>query len=350
MRTETRLQFNQFTRRVAELNNVESSLQSFSVNPSVQQTMEQRIQESSAFLSAINMPGVLDLKGEKIGVGVNSTVAGRTDTSGTGERVPADVTALDSTGYECIQTNFDTAIPYARLDAWARQKNFQTLLRNAITQRQALDRIMIGFHGTSAAATTDRAANPLLQDVNKGWLQKYREDAPKRVMTGGKTAGVVQIGGEDKNTRDFCNLDALVLDVVSTLIDPWHQDDTGLVVVLGRELVHDKYFPIIDQDNAPTEQLAADLVLGNKRIGGLRPVIAPFFPANALMVTSLDNLSLYWQIGGRRRYIQEQPNKNRIANFESSNDAYVVEDYGRGAVVENIRSGDAPAEPEPGNG
>jgi len=63
-------------------------------------------------------------------------------------------------------------------------------------------------------------------------------------------------------------------------------------------------------------------------------------PADALIVTSLDNLSLYWQIGGRRRYIEEQPAKNRVANFESSNDDYVVEDYGRGAVVENIKVGD----------
>jgi len=337
MRTETRTQFNQFTRRVAELNNVDAATLSFSVEPTVQQTMEQRIQESSAFLSSINMPGVIDLKGEKIGVGVNGTIAGRTDTSGDAERVPADVTALDSHGFECVQTNYDTAIPYARLDAWARQKNFQTVLRDAIIKRQALDRIMIGLNGTSIAKTTNRAANPLLQDVNKGWLQKYREHAAKRVMAKGKTDGVVKVGGAD---RDYANLDALVMDVVSNLIDPWHQQDPGLVVVLGRNLVHDKYFPIIDKDSAPTEQLAADLVLGTKRIGGLQPVIVPFMPADALIVTSLDNLSLYWQIGGRRRYIEEQPAKNRVANFESSNDDYVVEDYGRGAVVENIKVGD----------
>lgn len=333
MRTETRVQFDQFTQRVAQLNGVTSAANTFAVEPSVQQTMEARIQESSAFLTAINMPGVIDLKGEKIGVGVNGTIAGRTDTSGNAERQPADVTALDSTGYECVQTNYDTAIPYARLDAWARQSNFQPLLRDAIIQRQALDRIMVGFNGTSIAKTTDRAANPLLQDVNKGWFQKYREHAPSRVLSGGDTPGAVKVGGAG---ADYANLDALVMDVVSTLIEPWHQQDPNLVVILGRNLVHDKYFPIINKDLAPTEQLAADLVLGTKRIGGLQPVIVPFVPANALMVTSLDNLSIYWQIDGRRRYIIEQPQKNRVANFESSNDDYVVEDYGRGALVENI--------------
>ncbi len=43
-------------------------------------------------------------------------------------------------------------------------------VRNAIIKRQALDRIMIGFNGVSRAKTSDRSANPLLQDVNKGWL------------------------------------------------------------------------------------------------------------------------------------------------------------------------------------
>lgn len=333
MRTQTRVQFDQFTSRVAQLNGVTSAAHTFAVEPTVQQTMERRIQESSAFLTAINMPGVVDLKGEKIGVGVNSTIAGRTDTSGSGERQPADVTALDSNGYECVQTDYDTAIPYSRLDAWARQPNFQTILRDAIIQRQALDRIMVGFNGTSIAKTTNRALNPLLQDVNKGWFQKYREHAPSRVMTGGGTPGTVKVGGAG---ADFANLDALVMDLVSNLIEPWHQNDPNLVVILGRSLVFDKYFPIINKDLAPTEQLAADLVLGTKRIGGLQPVIVPFVPANALMVTSLDNLSIYWQIEGRRRYIIEQPHKNRVANFESSNDDYVVEDYGRGALVENI--------------
>lgn len=339
MRHATRTQFEQFTQRVAQLNNVSSIANTFAVEPTVQQTMEGRMQESSEFLSAINVIGVEELKGQKVGVGVSGTIASRTDTSGTEERQPRDVTALDAKGYECVKTNFDTAIPYARLDAWARQKNFQTLLRDAILQRQALDRIMIGFNGVSAAANTNSGTNPLLQDVNKGWLQHYRDNAAERVLDSGKSAGVVQIGGTD-TAADYANLDALVMDVRSSLLDPWHQQDPGLVVVLGRDLIHDKYFPIINKDNAPSEQLAADLVLAAKRIGGLQPVTVPFMPANALMVTSLTNLSLYWQIGGRRRHVVEQPNRDRIANFESSNDAYVVEDYGLGCVVENIQIGD----------
>jgi len=337
MRPETRRQYDAYTQRIAQLNGVSNPANMFAIEPSVQQAMERRIQESSAFLQAINMVPVTDLQGERVGVGVSSTIAGRTDTSGDAERKPRDVTDLDSNKYLCVQTDFDTAISYARLDAWAAQPKFRHLVRDSIVQRQALDRIMIGFNGTSVAKTTDRAANPILQDVNKGWLQQYREHAAERVMSEGEKAGVVKIGGAD---ADYANLDALVMDAVATMIDPWHRHDPGLRVILGRDLIHDKYFPIINKDNAPTEQLAADLVLGAKRIGGLQPVDVPFIPANAIMITTLSNLSLYWQIGGRRRYLQEQPQKNRIANFESSNDGYVIEDYGLGCVIENIKVGD----------
>lgn len=338
MRTETRRLFDGFTQQIATLNNVSGVANTFAVEPTVQQSLEARMQESSTFLQAINMPGVAELKGEKIGVGINGTIAGRTDTSGSGERNPTDPTALDAQGYECQKTDFDTALPYARLDAWAHRPEFQTLIRDAIIQRQALDRIMIGWNGTSIAKNTDRAANPLLQDVNKGWLQKYREHAAERVMKEGAAgSGKIKVGGAG---ADYGNIDALVMDLVANLIDPWHQDDTSLVVICGRSLVHDKYFPIVNGNNTPTEKVAAELILGTKRIGGLQPVIVPFFPAKSLMVTSLSNLSLYWQIGGRRRHIMEQPNKNRVANFESSNDDYVIEDYGLGAIAENIEFGE----------
>lgn len=337
MRTETRVLFDQYSQRLAQLNGITDPSKAFTIAPSVQQTMEGRIQQSSAFLSAINMIGVNDMQGQKIGVGVGGTIAGRTDTSGDGVRSPSNPAALTDNSYACEKTDFDTALTYAQLDAWQRQGNFKPLVRDAIVQRQALDRIMIGFNGTNAAATTNRATNPLLQDVNIGWLQKYRNHASARVLSSGKTSGIVKVGGADS---DYANLDALVMDAISNLIEPWYAQDPNLVVILGRELIHDKYFPIINKDNAPTEQLAADLVLGAKRIGGLRPADVPFMPSNAIMVTSLTNLSLYWQIGGRRRHVEEEAKKNRIVNYESSNDAYVVEDYGFGCVIENIKVGD----------
>lgn len=331
MRNESRIQFNKLRRRIAELNGVESATESFAVEPSVQQTLERRIQESSAFLSQINVVGVDEIKGEKIGLGVGSTIAGRTDVSSK-DRTPRDISDLGANGYECVLTEFDTAIPYAKIDAWAKFPNFQALLRDAILRQQALDRIMVGFNGTSAAAATDRVANPLLQDVNVGWLQEYRTKAAARVLKDGATAGSVKVGAGG----DYANLDALVYDVVNEMIDPWFRESPDLVVILGRKLMSDKYFPLINKDNAPTEQQALDMLVSQKRIGGLSGAQVPFVPDGTMMITTLENLSIYYQNGARRRHIIDNPRRNRVENFESSNEDYVIEDFGAGAVVENI--------------
>jgi P2 family phage major capsid protein len=135
---------------------------------------------------------------------------------------------------------------------------------------------------------------------------------------------------------DYENLDALVYDVLSNLVDPWYRDDTALVVLCGRGLLHDKYFPILNTKQAPTEQVAADMIVSQKRLGGMPAVSVPYFPANALMIQRLDHLSIYWQEEARRRSIVDNPKRDRIENYESSNDAYVVEDFGSGCVVENI--------------
>ena len=333
MRNPTRLLYNAYTAQVASLNGVASAVEKFTVTPSVQQKLESLIQEKSDFLKQINIVGVTEQKGQKLGLGVSGPIASTTNTA-LQARSPRDITGLSNVDeYECTQTNYDTFIPYAKLDMWAKFADFQLRIRNMILERQMLDRIMIGFNGTHRAATSNPTLNPLLQDVNIGWLEKYRLNAPQRVLAeGAVTAGQITIGA----AGDYKNLDALVYDLVNNFIDPWYQEDTQLVVICGRSLFAVKYFPLVNNLNAPTETIAADTIISQKRIGGLQGVRVPFFPDNALMVTRLDNLSIYYQDGARRRNVKEESEYDRVSNFESSNDAYVVENYGVGAVAENI--------------
>ena len=354
MRKQTRFKFNAYLTRVAELNDISTDdvAKKFTVEPSVTQTMMDTVQESSSFLTKINIVPVDELKGEKVGVGVNGTIASTADTDGDGERETADFTALESNKYECAQINFDFHIRYKQLDLWARFQDFQTRIRNAIIKRQALDFIMAGFNGIERAAKSDRKKNPMLQDVAVGWLQKYRNEAPARVMAkitdeeGAVISDVIRVG---KN-GDYANLDALVMDATGNLIDEIYQDDPELVVITGRKLMADKYFPIVNKDQDNSESLAADIIISQKRIGNLPAVRVPYFPANALMVTRLDNLSIYFMDDAHRRSIIENPKKDRIENYESMNTDYVVEAYAAGCLIENIKLGDftAPAAPESG--
>lgn len=359
MKKKTRFAFNAYLQQLARLNGVEvEELSSkFTVEPSVQQTLEDHIQQSAAFLTLINITPVTEQSGQLLGLGVGSTIAGTTDTT-TKEREPTDPTLMEDVEYKCEQTNFDTVLTYAKLDLWAKFQDFQVRIRNAIVKRQALDRIMIGFNGVKRAKTSNRAENQLLQDVNKGWLQKIREDAPDHVMgsktaeDGTTTAEPVKVGPGGK----YVNLDAVVMDAVNELIDVEYQDDDELVVVCGRELLSDKYFPLVNKEQDNSEKIAADMIISQKRMGGLQAVRAPFFPANALLITRLDNLSIYWQEDPRRRSVIDNPKRDRIENFESVNEAYVVEDYRCAALVENIEMSDftPPAAPvvaaESGNG
>lgn len=335
MRNETRAAFDGYLHQQARLNNLSTRAVAtkFNVAPSVQQNLETAIQESSDFLKKINIIGVDEQKGEALLLGVAGTIASRTNTD-EHARSPKNVAGLTRDSYECEKTNFDTAIPYALLDQWAKFPDFQARLSGSIAHRQGLDRIMIGFNGTSVAAATNSTTNPLLQDVNKGWLQKMRDGAEDRVITEGAASGKVTIG----STGDYKTLDGLVFDAVQ-LLDPWHRNRDDLVVIVPRSMLHARFLSAVEKGgDSNVEDVAADAIMQRTRIGGLPYVDAPFFPDGTVMVTTLANLSIYYQNERRRRHIKDEPERDRIADYQSSNEAYVIEDFGLAALVENIEA------------
>ncbi len=343
MKNATRIKFNAMVSQIALLNGIDASIvqsTKFTVEPSVQQTLEQRMQDSSAFLSMINIAPVDEMQGALIGLGIGSTIASRTNTAGGNRRVGIDPSAMDERGYECKQTNFDVAMRYVKLDMWAKFPNFETLWRDNIVQRIALDRILIGFNGTSAAAATNRATNASLQDVNIGWLQKMRLENAARVMDeGADVVGKVTYGSDPD--ADYVTLDALVYDAKETLLAEWAKNDTELVVLVGSDLLHDKYFPMINSDEKPTEQLARDVIMSTKRLGGLPAMRVPGFPNGTVFITRPDNLSIYYQDGKRRRLIKDEPELDQVTDYQSSNEAYVIENLEYACLVENIEAHDA---------
>ncbi|MCU6392102.1 P2 family phage major capsid protein, partial [Enterobacter quasiroggenkampii] len=126
--------------------------------------------------------------------------------------------------------------------------------------------------------------------------QKYRNEAPARVMSkvtdeeGPTTSEAIRVG----KGGDYASLDALEMDATSNLIEPWYQEDPDLVVIVGRQLLADKYFPIVNKEQDNSEMLAADVIISQKRIGNLPAVRVPYFPADAMLITKLENLSIYY--------------------------------------------------------
>jgi len=332
----------------------------FAVAPVVEQKMEEVLQQQSDFLSKVNLVTVKAQEGAKIGLGVTRPIASRTLTnSATGvKRRPIDPTDTGDRGrYFCAQTNSDTSIKYAKLDMWAHRPEFQTLYRDTILKQQARDRIMIAWNGVARADTTDVVAYPLLQDVNFGWLYKIRTYAPTRHIAGGAFAAATRNGqgvvtakgkiyvaaGTPGTDVDFVNLDALVFDGIEAM-DEWHRDDTDIVVIVGRDLVQDRFLNVINAaGDKATEMEARNRILQlPKQIGGKSAIMVPFFPADAILITKLDNLSIYVQEGTRRRAIKEAPEYDEVQDYSSVNECYVVEDYGCTVLIEGITQSKKP--------
>lgn len=329
MHNQTREQYNRFLQRIAEVNGVTDASQKFSVSPQAEQKLVGKIQDSHPFLKLVNYVNVDNQEGEKVMLGTQSTIAGRTDTSdGETERKPRSIHTLSNEKYRCEQTNYDTFVRYATLDAWRHKPEFQTLLRTKISEQIARDHLMIAFNGTKVAATTDRSANPLLQDVNIGWLERLRTAKAKAVLKGAK------IGNKDD--ADYKHADAAVFDVVHELIEPWHRD-SELVVICGRKILADKYFGLVNGNDLPTERKALEGMMTNKMLGGLPTIAVPFFPDNAIFVTPLNNLSVYTQNGTTRLAYFDNPKLDRIEEFRSVNECFVIEDYDACTLIEGVK-------------
>jgi hypothetical protein len=77
MKKKTRFAFNAYLQQLARLNGeVEDLSSKFTVEPSVQQTLEDQIQQSTAFLTMVNVIGVAEQSASLLGLGVGSTIAG----------------------------------------------------------------------------------------------------------------------------------------------------------------------------------------------------------------------------------------------------------------------------------
>jgi P2 family phage major capsid protein len=314
---------------------VESVAKQFSVTPTVAQTLQSKIVEEDTFLKKINTFPVDELKGEKV-LGAVAGVLGKRTNTDANDRVPQEVLALGSQDYELHSTEFDTYIKYATVDAWAKFPNFQDLYASWVRKAIAMARVRTGWYGTSAAAVTDKVANPNGEDVNKGWFQLMREyDGGSHWMLQGATVGQIRIGAGG----DYPNLDAAVHDC-RQMLDPIFRERGDLIAFIGSDLLAaDKAALYTAQGATPSEKERIANEKVTKMYGGL-PVDTPSgFPSRGLFITTYDNLSWYYQDTSVRRQVIDNPKRNRVEDYTSVNDGYVVEneEMAAGFEFKNIK-------------
>ncbi|WP_395593284.1 phage major capsid protein, P2 family [Pseudomonas sp. B26140] len=316
---------------IAESYGVAVASQQFTVEPSIAQELNDAITAKADFLEKINVVPVTEITGEKVFIGVNGPVTGRTNTKTT-DREAKDASALENSQYVLASTESDVGLPYAKIDAWAKFPDFKDRYSAAVQKRIAQDRIVVGFHGTHAALQTDLAAFPKLQDVNKGWLQQLREKAPHQVVAVGEAGDTVLLGAGG----DYANLDGLVHDA-KQLIDEILREDGDLIAIIGSDLLAaDKAKLYTKQGDTPTEKERIESAQVIATYGGLPAYSVPNFPVNAVVVTSFDNLSIYFQDSSWRKQTVDNPKRSRVEDYNSRNEGYVVEQMEKMALIENV--------------
>lgn len=304
--------------------------QQFSATPSVAQTIYDKVvEDGNEFLKLINMVPVSEIKGEKVGLSLTGRTASRTDVSGSGERTPKDLAAMDGKGYELSFTEFDVALGYAKIDSWAKFKDFRERYMRLVRQAIGNDMLQTGWTGLAAAAASNIVTNPLLEDLNKGWLQIMREfNSGSQYLLG--NAGSVTLGA-----AGFENLDVLAK-AAKDMLPVYHRNRDDLVLLTGANVLskqEDTYFET--NGNTPTEKAMLSGRI-TKAYANMPAITPPFFPDSAIMVTPLENLSIYYQDSSVRRLQKDKPEKNQVQEFNSVNMGYVVEDEEQAAFIEGI--------------
>ncbi|VDR26507.1 phage major capsid protein, P2 family [Raoultella terrigena] len=131
----------------------------------------------------------------------------------------------------------------------------------------------------------------------------------------------------------------------NSLMDEWHKRNPDNVVILSGDLLTTSNFPTINamsQTNPNTEMLAGQLIVAQERVGNMPTFIAPYMPGNAILITPfkkpLDLLPARWPAPDDQRGAGIQPR----GNVPSSNDDFIVEDYGAVAFIDGITFAEAP--------
>lgn len=308
---------------------IDDTSNQFAIAEPIETKLNEKIQESSEFLAMINVAPVEDMKGQALEFGPDGLIAGRTNTDNA-DRVGTELGGPTGSTWEVAQTDFDVFVKYHTLDLWARFKDFKQRYMAMVYRSIALDRITIGWHGTSVAADTDSATNPLGQDVNKGWLQIMRDQKPDSILAEGANAGKIYIG--PNADADYQNLDAAVADLFNNI--PVEHRTGNEVVIVGSGLVAADNNKVMNEHAGTPTEKAVGITTLTKSYGGLTAIQVPRFPATGIVVTDPKNLHLYYQEGKSRRHTDENPKRNRVEDYISSNDAYAIGNLNAIAAVE----------------
>ena len=159
-----------------------SALASFPVPPKTHERLINLTvdQDTTGFLKKINIvSGLSETEGKLLYGDLDDHVLKRSNPP-TNAREPSVAAARTERNYSLKSTEADMMLDWDKLNAYARFPSFQETLRKQLALRIANDRLFVGWNGvdTQAFVSTAQIAN-----LNKGWIQRMREEKPENVIS-----------------------------------------------------------------------------------------------------------------------------------------------------------------------
>lgn len=268
----------------------------FSVTAPMEIKLRAAMLEAVDFLKLITTMQVDQIQGQVVKVGSTLIATGRKE----GGRFHSGQD-VDGNTYQLSETDSCAEVTWATLSVWANAgnaKQFMKLMSQNATLRFALDKLRVGFNGVSVAKTTDPEANPLGEDVNKGWQQIVKEKAPEQIITDpiyfNPDADVDAL-----KDGEYKTLDAIVTELKNTHIHPTLRSDPRLIVLVGSDLIAAAQARMANKADTATERVAVQQL--DKTIGGLNAYTPPYFPGKRITLCLLPHLHIYTQAGTSHR-------------------------------------------------
>ncbi|MFQ1014891.1 P2 family phage major capsid protein [Avibacterium paragallinarum] len=295
--------------------NIDGALAVFDLDGKIERDFFKSL-ETSPFLGLINIIKTTEHKGETLGISV--PMPSQTDIN-QHDRTPEKGHISPPQKFHCEQIDLDTSISYPKLDriAGVLEVDFSRKFEEHLTTEILLSLLLVGWNGKNRLQTSNPVINKLAEDVKKGWLQKIRENAVDKLIS------VANVGAD----QEYKSLNSLVKAGLAKIGDPI-KGGGDMIAICGRNVLSD--FPIDAALSTPR------MTVSQKLIGGLKAVGVDYFPADSILITRLDNLSLYVQKGTIRRIMERNPAKDRLDIYNSLVVDFVIEDYNAVALIENI--------------
>lgn len=291
----------------------------FDNNPEEQTKLINRLKQNRLF-KLLNLVQTKHAQGETMGL--FTPIPGTTDTENDEKREPKHALAL-AQQFHCEQINIDSYIRYEKIDSYRLENDLEARLNQLLDDGLLRGILMVGWQSVRRERTSNAEENPLAQDVKKGWLQKIRDEKPVAVINGASVG----------KGQAFKSLNALIKQGLSK-ISPAYAMGGDMIAICGRDIIADDVIQL--EHNDLSENLADLLTLCQQAKGGLKAVSIPYFPSNAILITRLDNLSLYLHLNNIRRVALDKPQRDSVETLYSLNVDYIVEDFNACCLIENI--------------